>query len=929
MKTASPDTLTKVFEPANIESRWYQYWEQNHYFKPSNQGDAYCIILPPPNVTGTLHMGHGFQLSLMDALTRFHRMDGRNTLWQVGTDHAGIATQIVVEKQLQKQNLTRHDLGRDRFVERVWEWKNLSDGTIKKQLRRMGASFDWSRECFSLDDNIAAAVRKVFVQLHDEGLIYRGKRLVNWDPTLLTAVSDLEVVTEEESGKLWHFRYPINDSNEHIIIATTRPETMFGDVAIAIHPDDERYQQLIGKTALQPLANRNIPIIADDFVEPEFGSGCVKITPAHDFDDYEVGLRHQLEMINIFTPEAKLNENVPEKYQGLDRFEARKLVVKDLEEKNLVEKIENYQVKLPRGDRSGAVVEPYLTSQWYVKTKPLAEAAINAVKQGEVRFIPENWSNTYYRWLEDIQDWCISRQLWWGHRIPAWYDEEQNVYVGDDEADVRKKYQLADSVQLTQDDDVLDTWFSASLWPMVTLGWPEKTPEFDTFYPTNTLVTGFDIIFFWVARMIMMGLKFTGKSPFAKVYITGLIRDSEGKKMSKSKGNILDPIDLIDGVDLNTLIEKRTGNMMTSGLVDKITKSTKREFPEGIAAYGTDALRFTYCALASTGRDIRFDMGRIEGYRNFCNKIWNAARYILMNTEGQDNGFDNTDVSYSLADRWIRTELQHTITRVRDAFAAHRFDLLAQAVYEFTWNEYCDWYLELSKPVLTDDSADAALQRGTRQTLLYVFENLLRLIHPIMPYITEEIWQKIAPLCDISAETIMLQPYPVVSDEQIDEAAFNSLEWLKQVIIAIRNIRGEMNISPNKEIPLLLQKGNNTDRSNIEDNQRFLMKLAKLTDIQWLDNDVTPPASATAVVNDLELHIPMADLIDKDAELQRLSKELQKIEKQLQASQAKLANENYTAKAPADVVAQERQRVADMESLLKKLKEQQQRIQAL
>jgi len=929
MNTKQQEQLAKIYSPEKIEQQWYQYWESNGYFKPSDSGEPYCIILPPPNVTGTLHMGHGFQISLMDALIRYQRMNGRNTLWQVGTDHAGISTQLVVENQLLKQNISREDLGREAFVAKVWEWTKQSDSAIKSQIRRMGASVDWSRECFSLDEDIAAAVRKVFVSLYDEGLIYRGKRLVNWDPTLLTALSDLEVITEEEHGKLWYIRYPIKDSDEVLVVATTRPETMLGDTAVAVHPDDARYQHLIGKQVLLPIADRVIPIIADDFVEQEFGTGCVKITPAHDFNDYNVGQRHDLPIIDVLTPDAKMNENAPKAYQGMDRFEARKRIVAALEKSNLLEKVAPYAVKIPRGERTGVIVEPMITLQWYIKAKPLAEPAIAAVKKHKVQFIPANWNKTYFQWLENIQDWCISRQLWWGHRIPAWYDSDGNVYVADNEKEVRKKYQLAADVKLTQDEDVLDTWFSSALWPFVTLGWPKKTPEVTTFYPTSVLVTGFDIIFFWVARMVMMGLKFTAQIPFHDVYITGLIRDSEGKKMSKSKGNILDPIDLIVGVDVDTLIEKRTRRLLHQSMAEKVIATTRQEFPQGIAAHGTDALRFTYCALATTGRDVRFDMGRIEGYRNFCNKLWNAARYVMMNTQDHDCGFDDTPKEYSLADRWIVSHLQHTIKNARQAFADYRFDLLAQTLYEFTWNEYCDWYLELSKPILTDDKSSAAQCCGTRHTLLYVLENLLRLLHPLMPFITEEIWQRAALYCALEKTTIMLQPYPKVAKQDIDTAAEKDIDWLKQFIVTVRTIRSEMNISPAKKIPVLLTKGTAADQHRVADNRRYLITLAKLSDLNWLPEGETLPAAASGVVDELELHIPMADLIDKQAEMARVEKELAKASKQLAACEQKLANPNYVDKAPAEVVAQERGRVSELNNLIQKLDAQQERLKLM
>ncbi len=770
-------------------------------------------MIPPPNVTGSLHMGHGFQQSIMDALTRYQRMRGKNTLWQVGTDHAGIATQMVVERQLQAENLTKHDLGREKFVDKVWEWKEQSGNTITRQMRRLGVSVDWARERFTMDEGLSAAVEEVFIRLYDEGLIYRGNRLVNWDPKLQTAISDLEVINEEEDGSFWYFRYPLangdltSDGNAYIVIATTRPETMLGDTALAVHPDDERYKNLIGKHVELPLCDRLIPIIADEYVDPEFGTGCVKITPAHDYNDYEIGKRHDLPLINILTNDAAINENAPSVYQGMDRFAARKQIIIDIEAAGLLEKIEPHKLKVPRGDRSGVVIEPYLTNQWYVAIEELAKPAIAAVENGDIEFVPKNWENTYFSWMRDIQDWCISRQLWWGHRIPAWYDNDGNIYVGHNETSVRKKYNLGAELELSQDSDVLDTWFSSALWTFSTLGWPQDTEELKTFHPTDVLVTGFDIIFFWVARMIMMTLKFTGQIPFRKVYITGLIRDSEGQKMSKSKGNVLDPIDLIDGIDIESLLIKQTDSMMQPQLAQKIEKATRKNYPDGIAAHGTDALRYTFYSLATTGRDINFDMGRMEGFRNFCNKIWNASRYVLMNTEEQIPTKPELLSDYSQADLWIQSCFQTTLQKVEQGMETYRFDLVSQAIYDFFWNEYCDWYLELSKPVLWDDKASPAQQNATRYTLLNILEQSLRLAHPFLPFITEEIWQKVAPMLNIEGESIMLQPYPAQDNSVIDASVDAEIEWLKGVIIAIRNIRGEMNISPaiqleNWKIPL-------------------------------------------------------------------------------------------------------------------------------
>jgi valyl-tRNA synthetase len=916
--------MEKTYDPHKIEQRWYKIWEKRGYFAPSGKGKPYCIVIPPPNVTGSLHMGHAFQDTIMDALIRYHRMLGDNTLWQPGTDHAGIATQMVVERLLEKEGKTRHDLGRERFIERVWQWKEHSGGTITRQLRRLGASVDWSRERFTMDEGLSRAVREVFVRLYEEGLIYRGKRLVNWDPVLGTAVSDLEVIADEEKGHLWHIRYSLADGSGFLVVATTRPETLFGDVAVAVHPQDQRYCHLIGKYVLLPLAAREIPIIADEHVDPEFGTGCVKITPAHDFNDYEVGKRHHLPMINIFTPDARLNEHVPPRYRGLDRFAARKQIVADLESQGLLEKVEDHLLKVPRGDRSGAVIEPYLTDQWFVKTKPLAEPAIQVVKEGKIRFIPENWTKTYFQWLENIDDWCISRQIWWGHRIPAWYDAEGHIYVGHSEAEVRKKYQLG-TLPLHQDEDVLDTWFSSALWPFSTLGWPDETPELKTFYPTSVLVTGFDIIFFWVARMVMMGLKFMGDVPFREVYIHGLVRDAHGQKMSKSKGNILDPLDLIDGITLEKLIEKRTFGLMQPHLAKQIEEQTRKEFPNGIPAYGADALRFTFAALATTGRDIRFDLGRIEGYRNFCNKLWNAARYVLMNTQGQDLGAKDAD--YSPIDLWIQSRLQRAIQTTVDAIEGYRFDLAAAALYEFLWEEYCDWYLELAKISL--QTGNATQQQATRRTLIEVLETFLRLAHPIMPFITEEIWQHLAPIAGIQGDTIMLQPFPQFNPHTVNEAKEREIAWLKGFILGLRKIRGEINIAPGKPLPVLLQSGNDLDRLRVADFQPYLERLGRVESIAWLGPEETPPEAAIALVDDLKILIPMRGLIDKQAELARLEKEIQRFEKELSRLEAKLNNPKFLEHAPAELVAKEEQKLEEARAALFHLRDQQARIRAL
>ena len=902
--------MDKTYSPDEIEGRWYAQWEQRGYFRPGGGATPYCIVIPPPNVTGSLHMGHAFQQTIMDALIRYHRMRGHNTLWQGGTDHAGIATQMVVERLLAAEGTDRLTLGREEFTRRVWDWKEHSGGTITRQQRRLGNSVDWSRERFTMDPELSEAVREVFVRLHGEGLIYRGQRLVNWDPKLHTAISDLEVVQEEEDGSLWHLRYPLEDGSGQLVVATTRPETMLGDTAVAVHPEDERYRNLIGCKVRLPLTDRLIPIIGDDYVDPAFGTGCVKITPAHDFNDYEVGKRHELPRINLFTIDAELNENAPAPYRGLERFAARARIVADLEALGLLEKIEKHRLKVPRGDRSGVVIEPYLTDQWFVATKALAEPAIRAVEDGRIEFVPKQWENTYFAWMRDIQDWCISRQLWWGHQIPAWYDATGNVYVGRSEEEVRAVHDLGD-MPLRQDQDVLDTWFSSALWTFSTLGWPRDTDELRTFHPTDVLVTGFDIIFFWVARMVMMTLKFMDEVPFRKVYVTGLIRDEHGQKMSKSKGNVIDPLDLIDGIGIEELVAKRTAGMMQPQLAEKIARATRREYPEGIRAHGTDALRFTLCALASTGRDIKFDMGRLEGYRNFCNKLWNAARFVMMNTEGKDCATaPDADFTLALPDRWILSRLQQTIAEIERAIAGFRFDLASQALYEFTWNDYCDWYLELSKPLLAA-SAEPRQARGTRRTLLGVLETVLRLAHPFIPFITEEIWQRVAPLAGRAGATIMLAPYPQAEVSLLDEAASADIEWLKQVIVAVRNIRGELNIAPGRQLPLLARNGSDEDRRRMTEHRDLLHALAKLGGSTWLDGEEAPP-SAAQVVGQLELLVPLAGLIDVAAERGRLAREGDKLGKEVERLAAKLDNPGFTAKAPAEVVAKERARLAEI-----------------
>ncbi|NNJ96662.1 MAG: valine--tRNA ligase [Gammaproteobacteria bacterium] len=948
--------MDKTYNPQAIEQKWYQTWEQNGYFSPDadswKQGrrDNYCIMIPPPNVTGRLHMGHAFQDTIMDALIRYHRMKGDKTLWQVGTDHAGIATQMVVERLINVEGKTRHDYGREKFTEKVWDWKEHSGGTITDQLRRMGASLDWSRERFTMDQGLSDAVQEVFIRLYEESLIYRGKRLVNWDPVLHTAVSDLEVLSAEESGHMWHMRYPRSNGAGYVVVATTRPETLLGDCAVAVHPNDDRYSYLLGEYLDLPLTSRRIPVIADEHVDPEFGTGCVKITPAHDFNDYQVWQRHNSKtelrdiihggLINVFSIDAAIRDNneqegelIPTKYIGMDRYDARKQIVNDLEAAGLLEKVDDHKLMVPRGDRSGAIIEPYLTNQWYVSVKPLAEPAIKAVEIGYIKFVPDNWKNTYFDWMRNIEDWCISRQIWWGHRIPAWYDDVGNVYVGRNIDAVRQKNRLPADFPLTQDEDVLDTWFSSALWPFSTLGWPNKTAELENFYPTNVLVTGFDIIFFWVARMIMMGLKFMGDVPFHEIYIHGLVRDAEGQKMSKSKGNVLDPIDVVDGIGLEALVEKRTSAVMQPHLIERIEKLTRKNFPEGIPAFGTDALRFTFAALATTGRDIVLAPSRIEGYRNYCNKLWNATRYVLMQTEAKDTGIDNDDVELSLADRWIVSRLQHIERDVEKHLKNYRFDLYAQELYSFVWEDYCDWYLELSKPVLFNEHTPKAAQRGTRRTLVTVLETILRLNHPIMPFITEELWQKVAPLTGYTlkptGDTIMTMPFPQADANKIDDAAESELEWVKAFISGVRRIRSEMDIAPGKTLPVLLQHANQQDRDVFSSNQTFIYTLAKLESVEWLDRESKAPESATALVGEMQILIPLAGLIDKEAELTRLHKEINKLQVNLDKGNTKLENPNFVDKAPAAVVEKERQRVEELTRAKQQLERQAEKIRAL
>jgi valyl-tRNA synthetase len=913
--------MEKVYEPAQIEQRLYRDWEARGRFAPAATGTPYCIMIPPPNVTGTLHMGHAFQDTIMDALIRYHRMRGEATLWQMGTDHAGIATQMVVERQLNAAGETRTGLGREAFLKRVWEWKAQSGGTIAQQLRRMGASVDWTRERFTMDEGLSHSVTEVFVRLHEEGLIYRGKRLVNWDPVLLTALSDLEVLSTEEDGHLWHLRYPLEDGSGHLVVATTRPETLLGDSAVAVHPEDERYKALIGKQVRLPLTDRLIPIIADDFVDREFGSGCVKITPAHDFTDNEVGQRHNLPLINIFTPDAKLNENVPTALRGLTREQARERVLADLEAAALIERIDKHKLMVPRGDRSGTILEPLLTDQWYVRIEPLAKPAIEAVESGKIRFVPENWSKTYFEWMKNIRDWCISRQLWWGHQIPAWYDTEGNVYVARSEAEAAAQAhkKLGHAVALTRDSDVLDTWFSSALWPFSTLNWPEQNADLARFYPGNVLVTGFDIIFFWVARMIMFGLKFMGDVPFREVYVHGLVRDGEGQKMSKSKGNVIDPLDIVDGITLDALLKKRTTGLMQPHLAPGIEKATRKQFPNGIEPHGTDALRFTFAALATQSRDIRFELGRVAGYRNFCNKLWNAARFVLMMTTDKPVAPVGT-VSASVVDRWILSRLREAITTTDEAFANYRFDMAATALYEFTWHEFCDWYLELAKPVLQGD--DEAAAAATRRTLLTVLETLLRALHPVMPFITEEIWLRVAPLAGVGGETIMTAPWPDAGSLTQDAGAAADVDWMKGVILALRQIRGEMDISPARRLAPLVQGANASDTARFSRYEALLGRLAGIDSLRVLAAGEAAPASAAAVVGDMTLLVPMQGLIDPAVELTRLQRKQEKNQQEIVKARAKLENPNFVNHAPPEVVATERERIAQFEKVNESLARQ-------
>ncbi|VXD07303.1 valyl-tRNA synthetase [Enterobacterales bacterium 8AC] len=951
--------LDTAYDPTQIEQKLYDHWESQGYFKPNGDTsqESFCIMIPPPNVTGSLHMGHAFQQTIMDTMIRYQRMQGKNTLWQAGTDHAGIATQMVVERKIAaEEGKTRHDYGRDAFIDKIWQWKAESGGTITRQMRRLGNSVDWERERFTMDDGLSNAVKEVFVRLYKEDLIYRGKRLVNWDPKLRTAISDLEVENRESKGSMWHLRYPLADGattaegKDYLVVATTRPETVLGDTGVAVNPEDPRYKDLIGKELILPLVNRRIRIVGDEHADMEKGTGCVKITPAHDFNDYEVGKRHGLPMINILTFDGDIRQEaevfdtlgeastaysseIPAQFRGLERFAARKAVVAAFDELGLLDEIKPHDLTVPYGDRGGVVIEPMLTDQWYVRTAPLAKVAVEAVEQGEIQFVPKQYENMYFSWMRDIQDWCISRQLWWGHRIPAWYDANGNVYVGRSEEEVRRENNLGADIALNQDEDVLDTWFSSGLWTFSTLGWPEQTDALKTFHPTSVMVSGFDIIFFWIARMIMLTMHFikdeNGKPqvPFKTVYMTGLIRDDEGQKMSKSKGNVIDPLDMVDGISLADLLEKRTGNMMQPQLAEKIRKRTEKQFPNGIEPHGTDALRFTLAALASTGRDINWDMKRLEGYRNFCNKLWNASRFVLMNTEEHDCGFNGGEMQLSLADRWILAEFNRTVKAYREALDTYRFDIAAGILYEFTWNQFCDWYLELTKPVVSNGSA--AEQRGTRHTLITVLEALLRLAHPIIPFITETIWQRVKPLTGETADTIMLQPFPAYDAAREDQQALDDLEWIKQAITAVRNIRAEMNIAPSKMLEVLLRNANGDAQRRVQENQSFIEKLARLASLSLLPAGEKGPVSVTKLVEGAELLIPMAGFIDKDAEIARLTKEMGKLDAEIAAIEGKLSNEGFVARAPEAVVAKERERLAACQEGKVKLQEQQATIAAL
>ncbi|MCH2651862.1 MAG: valine--tRNA ligase [Gammaproteobacteria bacterium] len=911
--------MDKTYNPKEIESRIYESWEDSGYFSPSKSGDPYCIVIPPPNVTGTLHMGHAFQDTIMDIIIRYQRMKGNNTLWQVGTDHAGIATQMVVERQLERSGTSRQKLGREAFEKEVWKWKEKSGNTITQQMKRLGASTDWTREKFTMDENLVQGVTRVFIQLYEEGLIYRGKRLVNWDPILQTALSDLEVVTSEEKGSLWHMKYPIDGLDDYIVVATTRPETMLGDTAVAVHPDDKRYKNLIGKLVNLPLTDRKIPIIADDYVDQEFGTGCLKITPGHDFNDFDIGKKHDLEIISILDQSAKIIQSAPKEYKGLDRFDARRKIVEDIESLGLMQEIEDYTLTIPRGDRSGAILEPLITNQWFLKMEPLAEPAITVVKNGELKFVPENWSKTYFEWLENIQDWCISRQLWWGHRIPAWYDNEGNVYVGESESEVREKNNIKNSIALTQDEDVLDTWFSSALWPFSSLGWPDETYDLKTFYPTNVLVTGFDIIFFWVARMVMMGLKFMKEIPFKEIYIHGLIKDKNGQKMSKSKGNILDPIDLIDGISLEDLLEKRVQGLMQPEMEKRIINDTKKEFPNGIPDFGTDALRFNFAIQASTGRDIRLDLRRVEGYRNFCNKIWNASRFIKMNTNDFEL-LDINDANGHAIDQWIQSKFAGTIDEIERQFNQYRFDLAATAMYEFVWNDFCDWYIELAKTLINDPEISDSQKDYTKNNLIKMLDAILRMLHPTIPFITEEIWQSLNE--DNKRRSIMKADFPSSNDWRVDDEIVANTEWLKNIVSSVRQIRSEMNIPPNESIKIIINDASNTDSRRLESLGSFILNLASVESITQKDTSDDIPKSAFALLNQMKIYIPLEGLVDIEEEKARLEKKLVKLNQELKSVQDRLSNDTFVEKAPTEVVEELKGKLKSLMSDQTRIEEQ-------
>ena len=911
--------MDKTYNPKEIESRIYESWEDSGYFSPSKSGDPYCIVIPPPNVTGTLHMGHAFQDTIMDIIIRYQRMKGNNTLWQVGTDHAGIATQMVVERQLERSGTSRQKLGREAFEKEVWKWKEKSGNTITQQMKRLGASTDWTREKFTMDENLVQGVTRVFIQLYEEGLIYRGKRLVNWDPILQTALSDLEVVTSEEKGSLWHMKYPIDGLDDYIVVATTRPETMLGDTAVAVHPDDKRYKNLIGKLVNLPLTDRKIPIIADEYVDQEFGTGCLKITPGHDFNDFDIGKKHDLEIISILDQSAKIIQSAPKEYKGLDRFDARRKIVEDIESLGLMQEIEDYTLTIPRGDRSGAILEPLITNQWFLKMEPLAEPAITVVKNGELKFVPENWSKTYFEWLENIQDWCISRQLWWGHRIPAWYDNEGNVYVGESESEVREKNNIKNSIALTQDEDVLDTWFSSALWPFSSLGWPDETYDLKTFYPTNVLVTGFDIIFFWVARMVMMGLKFMKEIPFKEIYIHGLIKDKNGQKMSKSKGNILDPIDLIDGISLEDLLEKRVQGLMQPEMEKRIINDTKKEFPNGIPDFGTDALRFNFAIQASTGRDIRLDLRRVEGYRNFCNKIWNASRFIKMNTNDFEL-LDINDANGHAIDQWIQSKFAGTIDEIERQFNQYRFDLAATAMYEFVWNDFCDWYIELAKTLINDPEISDSQKDYTKNNLIKMLDAILRMLHPTIPFITEEIWQSLNE--DNKRRSIMKADFPSSNDWRVDDEIVANTEWLKNIVSSVRQIRSEMNIPPNESIKIIINDASNTDSRRLESLGSFILNLASVESITQKDTSDDIPKSAFALLNQMKIYIPLEGLVDIEEEKARLEKKLVKLNQELKSVQDRLSNDTFVEKAPTEVVEELKGKLKSLMSDQTRIEEQ-------